>query len=312
VPQSSAAPVILEVEHVTTYRYARPVRFGEHSLMFRPRPGHDIRVLDSSVHVSPESDLRWMLDVFDNSVTHVQPRSEADTLRIACRFAIVHEAVDSLELPLAPHAERYPFDYSADERRDLGPLLEPHYPDPDGRLYWWLRQFFNAESRPRMRELLFDMTNAIKSQFSYAERDEEGTQSPHETLEKGSGTCRDFALLLMEAARRLGLAARFVSGYLYDPALDAERGGDPTAGELRGAGATHAWVHIYLPGAGWVGFDPTNSSIPGGSLIRVAFARDPSQALPLSGTWFGKPGDYLGMSVEVKVRRKDASSSERM
>jgi transglutaminase-like putative cysteine protease len=292
--------ILLEVEHVTTYRYAQPVKFGEHRLMFRPRPGNDIRVLEAKVDVSPESDIRWVLDVFSNDVTIVTPKMTADHLKVNCRFTIAHEGVHPLELPIAPHAERYPFDYSSDEVPDLGPLLQPHYPDPDGLLYEWLRQFFHKESRPRTRDLLVAITNAIKTQFQYVQRDTEGTQTPHETLTLSTGSCRDFALLMMEAVRRLGLAARFVSGYLYDPALDSE------AGALVGTGATHAWLHVYVPGSGWVGFDPTNSIFGGSSLIRVAFTRDPKQAAPLAGSWFGAAGDYLGMKVEVNVQRRDS------
>jgi transglutaminase-like putative cysteine protease len=146
------------------------------------------------------------------------------------------------------------------------------------------------------------MTDAIKSGFRYVERDEEGTQTPDETLKLGSGSCRDFALLMMEAVRRLGMAARFVSGYLYDPALDE----GPDEG-IVGAGATHAWLHVYLPGAGWVPFDPTNSIFGGSSLIRVAFARDPRLAAPLTGSWFGGAGDFQGMEVKVAVKRVRAS-----
>jgi transglutaminase-like putative cysteine protease len=288
----------LEVRHVTEYRYANPVTFGEHRLMFRPRAGHDIRVLSDELTVSPEADVHWIQDVFSNSVALVKPRWAADRLRVECGFAIDHAGVAGLELPVEPRAARWPFDYTAEERRDLGALLDPHYGDPDGRLYEWMRPFLSGPGRPGTRETLVAMTNAIKAQFRYQPRDEEGTQAPDETLRLGSGTCRDFTLLLMEAARRMGIASRFVSGYLYDPAVDGD------LGEVVGAGATHAWMHAYIPGAGWVPFDPTNSLFGGASLIRVAVARDPSQAAPLVGSWFGATGDYLGMQVEVTVRRR--------
>ena len=144
-------------------------------------------------------------------------------------------------------------------------------------------------------EILIAMTRRIRSDFIYAARETVGTQEPMRTLEIGSGSCRDFALLMMEAARSLGFAARFVSGYLYDEKLIGAEGG------LVGGGATHAWVQIYLPGAGWVEFDPTNALVGGRNLIRVAVARDPSQAVPLTGTFTGAPGDFLGMTVDVSV-----------
>lgn len=289
---------ILEVEHVTTYRYARPVAFGEHRVMFHPRAAHDIQVLSASIEVAPESDIHWIFDVLSNSVTVVTPLAPADVLRIDCRFAIAHGATHHLDLPVEPSAQRFPFDYSADERLDLGALLEPHYPDPDGRLYEWTRDFLRDDPRPRTKDLLVSMANPIKSQFRYQARDAEGVQTPTETLTLGSGSCRDFSLLMMEAARRFGLAARFVSGYLYDPKLDSGLGD-----AIIGAGATHAWLQIFVPGSGWVPFDPTNSLFGGPSLIRVAYARDPSLAAPVAGAWTGVPGDYLGMEVKVEVRR---------
>jgi transglutaminase-like putative cysteine protease len=151
--------------------------------------------------------------------------------------------------------------------------------------------------------MLVEMNQHIRDNFRYVARDEEGTQKPHQTLELGTGSCRDFALLMMEAARRLGVATRFVSGYLYDPSLDSEATdaeGNPTVG----AGYTHAWLQAYLPGAGWVPFDPTNNLLGGTQLIRVGVARDPSQAAPVSGSWFGQADDNIGMTVSVTVKRR--------
>jgi transglutaminase-like putative cysteine protease len=293
---------VFAVEHETVYRYAKPVRFLEHRLLYRPRSAHDFDVLASSLEVTPKADVREIQDVFSNSVTLFTPRSEGDTLRVVARFAIRWTGARRVEQPIAPHAERYPFDYTSEERRDLGARLEPHYPDPDGRLYAWTRSFFAREPRPRTRELLERMARRIHADFDYVARDTEGTQAPGETLELRSGTCRDFALLMMEAVRRLGIASRYVSGYLYDPALDRDDDGDGVA-EVQGAGATHAWLHAYLPGAGWVPFDPTNPKAGQGRHIRVAHARDPGQALPLQGNWYGAAGDYLGMDVRVVVSR---------
>jgi transglutaminase-like putative cysteine protease len=138
--------------------------------------------------------------------------------------------------------------------------------------------------------------------FDYAERHEPGVQSPLETLNLGSGTCRDYALFMMEAVRSVGLAARFVSGYLYDPALD---GG---ASDITGAGSTHAWVQVYLPGAGWVEFDPTNGSQGGFNLVPIAVAREPEQAVPVSGSFTGDASDFLGMNVEVSVHSQQMAS----
>jgi transglutaminase-like putative cysteine protease len=294
---------VFTVEHETVYRYAKPVRFLEHRLLFRPRSAHDFDVLASSLDVTPKADVREIQDVFSNSVTLFTPRAEADRLRVVARFAIRWSGARRVPQPIASHAERYPFDYTAEERRDLGARLEPHYPDPDGRLYEWTRQFFRDDARPRTRDLLGAIANRMRDEFAYIARDAEGTQAPGETLELGSGTCRDFALFMMEAVRRLGMAARYVSGYLYDPALDRDDNRDGVPDDVQGAGSTHAWLHVYLPGAGWVPFDPTNPQAGKASHIRVAHARDPAQVLPLQGSWYGAAEDYLGMDVRVVVSR---------
>ena len=288
-----------EIVHTTVYRYRQPVTFGEHRVMFRPRDSHDLRVLATDLEVSPEAQVRMIQDPHSNSVALVQPLTPAAELKIVCSFAIEHAHTNNLELPLSPSAEVFPFAYSLDERFDLENYLRPHHDDPGGHLTAWARQFIRTDGLTGTRELLVKMNEFIRVNFRYAERDEEGTQTPQQTLKLNSGSCRDFALLMMEAARRLGIAARFVSGYLYDPALD----GGAAAGTV-GAGATHAWLQAYLPGAGWVPFDPTNNLLGGNQLIRVGVARDPSQAAPIAGSWYGEPGDYLGMTVNVAVKRR--------
>ena len=289
-------PVRYDIVHTTVYRYRQPVTFGEHRVMFRPRDSHDLRVLATDLDVSPEADVRMIQDPLSNSVALVQPLERAETLQIVCSFTIEHAHSMNLELPLSPSAEIFPFSYTTEERYDLEHYLRPYHDDPEGELTSWARQFIRTDGPTRTRDLLIAMNQHIREQFSYLARDEEGTQPPLETLKLGSGSCRDFALLMMEGARRLGVATRFVSGYLYDPALD---GGED--GGTVGAGYTHAWLQAYLPGAGWVPFDPTNNLLGGTQLIRVGIPRDPSQAAPISGSWFGETGDYLGMTVSVTV-----------
>jgi transglutaminase-like putative cysteine protease len=292
-------PVRYEIVHTTVYRYQQPVTFGEHRVIFRPRDSHDLRVLATDLQVSPEAMVRMIQDPHSNSVALVQPLQAATELKIVCSFTIEHAHSYNLELPLAPSAEVFPFAYSLEERFDLEHYLRPHHDDPGGHLTAWARQFIRSDGLTGTRDLLVRMNQFIRVNFVYAARDEEGTQTPQETLKSSSGSCRDFALLMMEAARRLGIATRFVSGYLYDPALD----GGAAAGTV-GAGATHAWLQAYLPGAGWVPFDPTNNLLGGNTLIRVGVARDPSQAAPVAGSWFGEPEDYLGMTVNVAVNRR--------
>ena len=294
-------PIRYDITHTTVYRYRQPVRFGEHRVMFRPRDSHDLRVLATDLDVSPDASVRMIQDPLSNSIALVQPKNAADTLEIVCSFRIEHAHSNNLELPLSPHAEFYPFSYSLEERYDLEHYLRPYHDDEEGELTAWARQFIRTDGATGTRDLLVAMNQHIRDNFRYVGRDEEGTQSPTDTLKLGSGSCRDFALLMMEGARRLGFATRFVSGYLYDPSLDG-RGAPAEA--IVGAGYTHAWLQAYLPGAGWVPFDPTNNLLGGTQLIRVGVARDPSQAAPISGSWFGETDDYLGMTVTVAVRRR--------
>jgi len=210
------------------------------------------------------------------------------------------------------------FQYTDEDRLDLAPFLPPQYPENRSLLRDWVAQFLPRRGTIHTRDILANINDAIRSDFQYQSRDVVGTQPPSETLNRRSGTCRDFALLMMEVVRELGLAARFVSGYLYDQALDTpappvvrNTGLQQGARQIEsrdeplvvGAGATHAWLHVYLPGAGWVPYDPTNSLVGGTDLIRVAFTRKPEQAAPVSGSWFGAAQDFIGMDVSVSVRR---------
>jgi transglutaminase-like putative cysteine protease len=285
---------ILSVRHVTSYRYARPVAFGDHRLMFRPRDSHDLRLLRTSIVIEPQARVRWMHDVFGNSVAIASFDTMASVLRFESTIELEHYGAEGLELPVASYAATIPFSYCAEEIPDLGRTMERHHSDPEHVVDAWARKFLKKRGATPTLELLHAMTYAIRGDFAYAVRQEEGCQSPVETLQKKSGACRDFALLFMEACRSLGLAARFVSGYLYDAGRDSRR-------ELQGGGHTHAWAQIYVPGCGWVELDPTNGLVGGPNLIRVAVARDPGQAVPLSGTFVGTPSDFLGMTVDVRV-----------
>ena len=291
--------VTFDITHTTHYRYAQPVLLGEHRVMFRPRGSHDLRVLATDMQVRPEPlDVRLVQDVYSNSVAVVQPQSPATELQIVCSFTVEHTGTRALDLPLAPWAQQYPFDYDFEERVALQHYLAPYYDDPSGELLQWAMQFVNAAGPTGTHDVLVAMTQHIRNRMAYRARFDEGVQTPYETLRWQSGTCRDFATLMIEAIRRLGYAARFVSGYLYTPWLDA------ADGSHIGTGATHAWVQVYLPGAGWMPFDPTNNLSGGTDLIRVGVARHASLASPVRGSWHGYPGDALGMFVDVQVRKR--------
>ena len=291
----------LTVRHTTAYRYARPVAFGPHRLMLRPRDSHDLRVVHTELVLSPPAELRWIHDVFGNSVAIASFSGTASELRIESTLHLERYALDRPVFELDPGAATYPFVYSSEDRADLGRQLERHSFDPNGAIDGWARRFVTAKPMDTL-ELLAAMNRAIKADFAYNPREEVGTQTPGETLERRSGTCRDYAFLMIEAARSLGFGARFVTGYLYDPKLDGAEDDGTT-----GAGAAHAWCEIYLPGAGWVEYDPTNALIGSEALIRVAVTRDPTQASPVSGSYVGEPEDFLDMSAAVTVTSGEAS-----
>lgn len=283
----------LSVRHVTTYRYRHPVAFGEHRMMFRPQESYDQRLIDMRLRITPEPvDLRWIHDVFGNCVAIARFGEHSDMLRFESDVLLDHLPMNTPDFRMEDYARYYPFTYGPEEMPDLARTIERSYFDPGHEVDRWVRQFLERDGETPTGELLMTITHAIKESFSYTHRYEAGTQSPIETLEKGSGSCRDFAVLMMEAVRALGFAARFVSGYLSVPDSSGHIGG----------GNTHAWLQVYLPGAGWVEFDPTNGIIGNKDLIRVAVARDPRQAVPLWGTWAGRADDSLGMDVEVDVR----------
>ena len=285
----------LTVVHKTTYRYAKPVALGEHRLMCRPRDSHDLRLLDTALIIKPAARVRWLHDAFANSIAVASFAGPAAELYFESRFSAEHYPADAAALEIEPYARVYPFHYSFEEMPDLVRTVERHYPDPERRIDQWARGFLGKSRTRDTLELLSEINQAIKAQFEYLRREEMGTQPPTETLQRKAGSCRDFALFMMEAARSLGFAARFVSGYLYDEALIGAESA------LVGGGSTHAWMQVFLPGAGWVEFDPTNALVGGRNLIRVAVARDAAQAAPLSGSFTGGPDDFIGMTVEVLV-----------
>jgi transglutaminase-like putative cysteine protease len=286
---------ILNVRHLTTYRYKRPVEFGEHRMMMRPRDGHDQRLLSSELNIEPEPRrLRWLYDTFDNCVAVASFSGEWMSLRVENRFTVERIVDEQPGGEIDPRAQFFPFSYTPEELPDIARAIERLYADPAGDLDRWVRQFVTPGATTLTSHMLMTMTYAIKEGFSYERREAAGVQSPRHTLDRRRGSCRDFAVLMMEAARALGIAARFVSGYVYVP-----RGDDEPV--RLGGGATHAWCQVYLPGAGWIEFDPTNGLVGGKDLIRVAVARDPGQAAPLTGAYFGDPRDELGMEVSVEV-----------
>lgn len=285
---------------MTRYRYRNPVALGEHRMMFRPRESYDQRLLDYRLTIGPEPvRLHNLQDVFGNCVSVANFQGRSRELVFDSYVRLEHTPLPAFADPdgeIEVYTGAIPFAYGADDLPDLLSSMERQYPDPDGRLENWAKRFVRREGATSLQVLLSEMTQAIYADFKYNARLEIGVQSPLETLEIGQGSCRDFAVLMIEAVRSLGLAARFVSGYIYSP---YRKDGDL---QRVGSGHTHAWVRVYLPACGWVEFDPTNGIVGNADLVRVAVARDPRQAVPLHGTWTGLAADYLGMDVDVDVQ----------
>lgn len=300
----------LLLRHRTTYRYARPVKFGRHRLMIRPRDSHEMKLHEATLGLGPQpATVVWQYDVFGNSIALAEFAEPAAQLSIDSMIDVERFPFVQAEDLVADHARTLPLAYSVEEIRDLAGLQERHVPDPDHMIDRWAKSFLvvpaGSAALADTLQVLNAMTAAIKTGFEYKSRDAYGTQNPLNTLGSRSGTCRDFAYLMMEGARSIGLAARFVSGYIYDGARDPGSGNG--AAEIIGGGATHAWVQVYIPGAGWTHFDPTNALKSDAELIPVAIVREPEQASPVSGSWQGSADDFQGMEIDVTVTlRPDA------
>jgi transglutaminase-like putative cysteine protease len=284
--------ITLSIRHKTTYRFHEQVTLWPHRLMLRPRESRDLRLISSNVTVTPPATVTWAYDVFGNAVAAATFQARSDRLEIDSVVELQLYAAAWPVFDIAASAIHYPFRYSDDEWIDLGALAAQQYPDAAGRLRNWARRFVRSNPTDTLA-LLKDLGAGVSEAIRYQSREDEGTQSPSDTLDRGWGCCRDFAVLFAEAARSLGFGTRIVSGYLYNP--------DHRSIGSRDAGSTHAWAEVYVPGAGWITFDPTNRSVGGFNLIPVAVVRDIRQAVPVSGSYLGMTNAFAGMSVEVLV-----------
>ena len=282
---------ILTIRHLTTYQYKQPVAFGEHRMMLRPRDDDDQEVLESELAITPEpSRLSWTRDVFGNHVATAHFGERASELRFESTIRLEHAPSGFCAADIEDFARNYPFAYAADDKLCLAPFMAPFASHAE--LDRWAAEFLRADGSADTHALLVDMTQTIKWTFKHVARHENGIQDSAQTLELGSGSCRDLAVLMIAALRSLGLAARFVSGYLHLADDDDDR--------VTG-GNTHAWVQVYVPGPGWVDFDPSSGMVGNQNLVRVAVVHEPREAIPLQGTWIGTASDHLAMKVAVKV-----------
>jgi transglutaminase-like putative cysteine protease len=277
----------VRITHRTEYFYRVPVAFGPHRALVRPREGHDLHIASSRFEVSPSAEVRWLRDVYGNSIAVLTFREPADALRVLSEVDVDLYEDAPIDCVVDPGAHMYPFQYDADEQIEIVPYRLPSYPHDGPAVQQWLRALYAPGQALNTSDLLNLLNTRIYESFRYVRREEAGVQLPCRTLALGEGSCRDFAVFMMEAARHWGFAARFVTGYIQ--MAEGQHG------------ATHAWTEIYLPGAGWRGFDPTNNKLAGAEHVSVAVARENDKASPLSGTWTG-PGDaFLRMDVSVQV-----------
>lgn len=276
----------LKIVHRTYYNFSGLVNLGPHRLLIRPRTGPEVRIESSTLDISPTATLHWQRDAHDNSVAIATFTTPTMQLAILSEVVVQHYNEAPLDFLVADHAVHYPFAYDAEERVVLQPYLQQPA-DGDGALRSWAAQFWHPGESVQTYALLERLLLGIHQSFAYQSREEPGVQSITETLGRGRGSCRDFAHLFMSAARSLGLAARFVSGYLNAP------------NSAHDYGATHAWSEVYLPGAGWKGFDPTIGEIASNKHIAVAVAQRPDAVPPVSGSFFGPPGASLQVGVWV-------------
>ena len=278
----------LRIRHETTYTYSEPVRFGTWRLLMRPLDTHATRLIEASLE-TPPGVLTWSYDAYGNCVCHMTPAAMSDRLRVVNELLVDRYPSPFTDISVGNPCSRTPIVYGMSDRTILAPFIAPATDDHDAVYLDWLRGQAGPADEPAL-EYLKRLNQAIHGEFSYGVREQPGTQSPAETLSLMSGTCRDFAWLMIESVRRMGFAARFATGYLYSPGQS-----------VRGAGATHAWCEVFLPDIGWTEFDPTNALVESPSLIRIAAARTPDEAHPMDGAIYGSASSQLHVAVDVDL-----------
>lgn len=279
----------LKIQHLTEYRYSAPVTLQPHRLLLRPREGPEVHIESSTLNISPAHQVKWHRDPFDNAAAVVDFLEDADTLSIQSEVIIQHYAEAPLDFLVEEYAVDYPFHYAPRERANLFPFLQPAYLEDEQTIRTWLNQLGLEKPTLQTYSLLDQLSQTIANQFAYTVREEPGVQSPNQTLGMRQGSCRDFAALFIEACRFLGLASRFISGYSHAPNSEGW------------ATTTHAWAEVYLPGAGWKGFDPTAGEVTGSRHIPVAVANHPESIPPVAGSFIGLSGSTPTLIVDVRV-----------
>lgn len=283
----------IEITHTTRYCYTEPVKFLEHKLLLRPREGHDIRIVSSGLKISPDFKIAWQRDVYGNSVALVSFKQPSDLLEIVSTVVVEQYGNATENFALAASALSFPFSYPPLEQIDLEPYQTPIFDRDQDVIEAWLRQLHYGSEAIETMSFLNRLNKLIADKIEYLVRDEPGVQSPARTLERAKGSCRDVSTLFIEACRQCGLAARFVSGYLVSNAA------------VKDTATTHAWSEVYLPGAGWHGFDSTSGELVGDDHIAAAVHRHPEAIPPVSGSFIGPLKPKPDLRVTVQVQRLD-------
>jgi transglutaminase-like putative cysteine protease len=278
----------LRIRHRTTYFYSESVSFGPHRMMLRPREGHDIKIAQSVLEITPAHSIHWIRDVNGNSIAVADFTERANQLMVFSDLILDHFEINPFDFQIEPGAMNYPFAYDQETALELFAVIQPVYPNDAPRVQEWLGQFWRLGQSIDTIALLQQINGHISRTFKYQVREEPGVQTPAQTIAMNSGSCRDFATLFVEACRKLGLGARFVSGYIL------------SGGTSEGA-STHAWAEVYIPGAGWKGFDPTQGLLTTSQHVTIAVARHPENAMPISGSFQGPANAFLRAEVTVFV-----------
>lgn len=276
-----------KIIHRTYYNYSGKVALGPHKLLLRPREDHELRIESFILNINPVANLLWHRDVEGNSVALASFDTPASQLVIESDVIIQQFNEAPLDFLVADYAVDFPFCYQSGDKTLLSPYMALPGQETIKAINELTANFLQSNEQIQTYSLLQRLAEYIFQTLSYRVREEPGVQTALQTISCGNGSCRDFALLFMEVARCLGLASRFVSGYLHAPLMAHK------------IGATHAWAEVYLPGAGWKGFDPTIGKMAGTDHIAVAVARLAESVPPIEGTFVGAENSSLDVGVWV-------------
>ncbi len=276
-----------KIIHQTRYTFRDFVQLQPHTLRLRPREDHELRIESSTLNISPTASVRWQRDVEGNSVATATFKGNTQALAIDSEVIIQQYNQLPFDFLVADYAVNYPLHYNQEDSILLAPYRGSASDGKQGRMADLINNLWQSNETIQTFSLLLRINQCIFQTITYRMREEAGVQSAEHTLRCGTGSCRDSAYLFMVIAQQLGFAARFVSGYLY------------TNSPISQSGSTHAWAEVFIPGAGWKGFDPTTGTVVGSDHIAVAVSRLPEAVPPVAGAFIGATKATMGVDVWV-------------